>query len=88
MLHKHHIIPKHLGGSDDESNIISLTVEQHSEAHRILYETHGKIEDYLAWKKTWDLKNNPPDLWSVLIFCLPTYFWRLPIELTILLGSS
>lgn len=50
MIHNHHILPKHAGGTDDISNIIQLTVEEHSEAHRTLYETYGKIEDYLAWK--------------------------------------
>ena len=49
-MHKHHIIPKHMGGSDDASNIIELSVEEHAEAHRLLYEKHGKFEDYLAWK--------------------------------------
>jgi hypothetical protein len=50
MKHKHHIIPKHMGGTDDKSNLIELNVEEHAEAHRILYEEHGKKEDYLAWK--------------------------------------
>jgi len=50
MPHKHHIIPKHMGGSDDLSNIIELTVEEHAEAHRKLYEQYGFIQDYLAWK--------------------------------------
>ena len=50
MKHKHHIIPKHMGGTDDPGNLISLTPEEHAEAHRILYENYGKIEDYLAWK--------------------------------------
>lgn len=50
MKHKHHIIPKHAGGSDDPSNLIELTIEEHAEAHRILYEKYGKIEDYCAWK--------------------------------------
>lgn len=50
MKHKHHIIPKHMGGSDHESNLIDLTVEEHAEAHLRLYEEHGKIEDYLAWR--------------------------------------
>lgn len=39
-----------MGGTDDESNLIELSVEDHAEAHRILYETHGKQEDYLAWR--------------------------------------
>jgi len=50
MKHKHHIIPKHMGGSNDSSNIIELTVEEHAEAHRVLYEEHGLLEDFLAWK--------------------------------------
>ena len=50
MKHKHHIIPKYIGGTDDPSNIIELTVEEHAEAHKVLYEKHGRQEDYLAWK--------------------------------------
>jgi hypothetical protein len=50
MLHKHHIIPKHAGGTDDPSNLIELTVEEHAEAHRLLYEEYGKLGDKLAWK--------------------------------------
>jgi hypothetical protein len=49
-MHKHHIVPRHMGGSDDPSNLIELTVEQHAEAHRVLYEKYGKKEDWLAWK--------------------------------------
>jgi hypothetical protein len=50
MKHKHHIIPKHMGGTDDPSNLIELTVEEHAEAHRLLYEKYGKWEDYYAWQ--------------------------------------
>jgi hypothetical protein len=50
MKHKHHIIPKHAGGTDDKSNLIELTIEEHANAHRILYEQYGKREDYYAWK--------------------------------------
>jgi hypothetical protein len=50
IKHKHHIVPKHMGGSDTKSNIISLSVKEHADAHRILYEEYGKMEDYLAWK--------------------------------------
>jgi len=50
MKHKHHIIPKHMGGTDDPSNLVELTIEEHAEAHRILYEQFGKWEDYYAWQ--------------------------------------
>ena len=49
MKHIHHIIPRHMGGTDDSSNLIELTVEEHAEAHRLLYEQHGKEEDRIAW---------------------------------------
>ena len=50
MKHIHHIIPKHMGGSDDPSNLVELTVEEHAEAHRILYEKHGYQADFMAWQ--------------------------------------
>ena len=50
MKHKHHIIPKHIGGSDDASNIIELTVEEHAEAHRLLWEEYGRWQDFYAWQ--------------------------------------
>lgn len=50
IYHNHHIIPKHMGGTDDPSNLIELTIEEHAEAHRVLYEKHGHKEDYLAWR--------------------------------------
>lgn len=49
MKHKHHIVPRHMGGSDDPSNIIELSVEEHAEAHRKLYEAHGRVQDKVAW---------------------------------------
>jgi hypothetical protein len=38
-----------MGGSDDPSNLIELTIEEHAEAHRLLYEQYGKQEDKIAW---------------------------------------
>ena len=39
-----------MGGDDSAENLIELTVEEHAEAHKKLYEEHGKWEDYLAWQ--------------------------------------
>ena len=50
MKHKHHIIPKHMGGTDDPSNLVELTPAEHAEAHRLLYEQHGRWQDYVAWQ--------------------------------------
>jgi len=50
MKHIHHILPQYLGGTDDPSNLIELTVEEHAEAHRLLYEQHGNWQDYCAWQ--------------------------------------
>jgi hypothetical protein len=49
ITHKHHIVPKHAGGTDDASNLIELTVEEHAEAHRKLFEQHEHLQDKLAW---------------------------------------
>ena len=50
MKHIHHILPQYLGGTDDPGNLIELTVEEHAEAHRLLYEQHGNWQDYCAWQ--------------------------------------
>jgi hypothetical protein len=47
---KHHIIPKYAGGSDDPSNIEEITVDEHADRHRILFEKHGNWQDFVAWK--------------------------------------
>ena len=48
--HKHHIIHRHAGGTDDPSNIVELTIEEHAEAHRKLYKKYGRYQDKIAWK--------------------------------------
>lgn len=50
IYHKHHIIPRHMGGTDDPSNLVELTVEEHAAAHKKLFEEHGHWQDELAWK--------------------------------------
>lgn len=39
-----------MGGSDDPDNLISLSVENHAQAHKELFEKYGKLEDKLAWR--------------------------------------
>lgn len=48
--HKHHVVPRHAGGTDDPSNLIELTIEEHAEAHRVLYEQYGRWQDRIAWQ--------------------------------------
>ena len=50
MAHIHHVVPKHMGGTDDPSNLIELSIEEHAEAHRKLFEERGCWQDYLAWQ--------------------------------------
>lgn len=50
MLHWHHIIPLHAGGMDTPSNLKQITLEEHAEAHRLLWETNGAWQDWCAWK--------------------------------------
>lgn len=49
-MHLHHIIPKHMGGTDDPDNLVELTVEEHAEAHKKLYEEHGNEFDLIAYR--------------------------------------
>ena len=47
--HRHHIIPKHMGGGDNKENLVYLTPEEHALAHLKLYEKYGKYEDAQAF---------------------------------------
>ena len=49
IYHNHHIVPKHMGGTDDPKNLKKLTVEEHAAAHKALYEEHGDDYDKWAW---------------------------------------
>lgn len=39
----HHIVPKSLGGSDDNSNLVLLTAKEHYIAHLLLYKHYKNI---------------------------------------------
>lgn len=40
-VEKHHIVPRCLGGSDDNSNLVELTPEEHYVAHQLLVRIHA-----------------------------------------------
>jgi len=50
MLHWHHIVPKHAGGTDAPDNLRELSIEDHAEEHKKLFEQYGKLEDSLAYR--------------------------------------
>ena len=38
-----------MGGTDEPSNLIRLTIEEHAEAHRLLFEQYKSKFDYIAY---------------------------------------
>ena len=48
--HSHHIIPKHAGGTDDPSNLVELTLEEHIAAHKKRYDELGEDYDRIAYQ--------------------------------------
>lgn len=42
IYHKHHIVPRHMGGSDDSSNLIKLTIEEKGTNNPFYGKTHSK----------------------------------------------
>ena len=47
--HRHHIIPKYMGGGDNKENLVYLTPEEHAQAHLDLYEEYGNYQDAQAY---------------------------------------
>jgi len=50
MKHKHHIVPKYEGGSNDPENIVELSVTQHAMWHFAEWQRKGNWQDKLAVK--------------------------------------
>lgn len=49
--HRHHLVPKHLGGDNSEDNLTPpISIELHAAFHKQLYELFGNQFDYIAWK--------------------------------------
>lgn len=47
-IHVHHIIPRHWGGTNNAWNLIKLSIEEHADAHQLLYENYGNFYDFGA----------------------------------------
>ena len=47
-----------MGGTDDPNNLVELTVEEHAEAHKLLYEKYQCWQDYVAWQGLSKLTEN------------------------------
>ena len=66
MKHRHHIIPRHAGGTDEPSNFVEVTVEEHAELHFARYLELGEVGDWLAFQalsgqassEWWELKSS------------------------------
>lgn len=50
LIHKHHIIPRYMGGTDDEENLVKVTIAQHAMFHYCNYQLWNNMEDYVAWR--------------------------------------
>lgn len=49
-LHRHHIIPVHSGGTDEETNFTYLTVREHIIAHYLLWKIYKNPNDLRSMK--------------------------------------
>jgi hypothetical protein len=47
-IHKHHIIPKHSGGNDEEYNFTYLSIREHILAHYLLWKIYKNPNDLRA----------------------------------------
>jgi hypothetical protein len=50
IKHKHHIVPKHMNGSDAPENIVEVTIFEHAMLHKQLWDDLGHWQDYIAWQ--------------------------------------
>lgn len=58
---KHHILPKSLGGSNDETNLVKLTAREHFICHWLLVKMYekGSVERKKMLFAFWRMKSNP-----------------------------
>ena len=49
MKHKHHIVPKHKGGTDESHNLIEVSVKEHALWHWCEWQLWKEVYDRIAW---------------------------------------
>lgn len=48
-LERHHIVPRSLGGTDENPNLVDLTPREHFICHWLLYKIHGGAMAHAFW---------------------------------------
>jgi len=68
----HHILPKSMGGSNKQENIVLLTAKEHFVAHHLLYEFCVGLEEHkmaIAWRRmSTDFRNGKPRYVNARLF--------------------
>ena len=60
-LERHHIIPKHVGGTNDACNITTLHHKEHILAHHLLWKIYRRVQDKLAYRM---MAGHIHDIWE------------------------
>lgn len=50
IMEQHHIIPRHAGGTDEQSNLINLSIKDHVFAHWLRWQLFNSIPDKRAYE--------------------------------------
>ena len=57
-VEKHHIVPRSMGGSNDDSNLVNLTAKEHFVAHHLLWKIYRNREMVHAFMLMCNIKRN------------------------------
>ena len=48
MKHKHHIIPKHMGGDNSKENLIELSIEERNLVGNVMMKLKMKLPEFIS----------------------------------------
>ena len=57
LCERHHIVPRSLGGSDEESNIVSVSPRVHYVLHLLLYKMTSGEDKSKMWFAVWNMSH-------------------------------